>query len=66
MTQVNCVNHQVDLVVQATVELIDGGDFVAKVYEATVYLRKQNTLITEMGVTSPKKMNWWAALNNVL
>ena len=66
VTQVNCVNHQADLVVQATVELIDGGDFVAKVYEATVYLRKQNMLITEMGVASPKKTNRWAALNNVL
>jgi len=32
----------------------------------TVYLRKQNTLITEMGVASPKKTNRWAALNNVL
>jgi hypothetical protein len=31
-----------------------------------VYLRKQNTLITEMGVASPKKTNWWAALNNIL
>jgi hypothetical protein len=40
MTQVNYVNHQADLVVQATVELIDGSDFVAKVFEATVYLRK--------------------------
>jgi len=65
VTQVNCVNHQVDLVVQATVELINGGNFVAKVYEVTVYLRKQNTLITEMGVASPKKTNRWAALNNV-
>jgi len=66
MTQVNYVNHQADLVVQATVELIDGSDFVAKVYEAMVYLCKQNTLITEMGVGSPKKTNWWAALNSVL
>ncbi|KAH9558971.1 hypothetical protein CY35_06G034900 [Sphagnum magellanicum] len=66
MTQVNYVNHQADLVVQATVELIDGSDFVAKVYEAMVYLCKQNTLITEMGVASPKKTNWWAALNSVL
>ncbi|CAM6051710.1 unnamed protein product [Sphagnum compactum] len=66
VTQVNCVNHQADLVVQATVELIDEGDFVAKVYEVTVYLRKQNTLITEMGVASPKKTNRWAALNSVL
>jgi hypothetical protein len=65
VTQVNCVNHQADLVVQATVELINGGNFVAKVYEVTVYLRKQNTLITEMGVASPKKTNRWAALNNV-
>jgi len=66
MTQVNYVNHQVDLIVQATVELINGGNFVAKVYEVTVYLRKQNMLITEMGVASPKKTNRWAALNNVL
>jgi hypothetical protein len=66
VTQVNCVNHQANLIVQTTVELIDEGDFVAKVYEATVYLRKQNTLITEMGVTGPKKTNEWAALNNVL
>ena len=66
VTQVNCVNHQADLVVQATVELIDGGDFVAKIYEATVYLCKQNMLITEMDVASPKKTNRWAALNNVL
>ncbi|CAM6027359.1 unnamed protein product [Sphagnum balticum] len=66
VTQVNCVNHQIDLVVQSTVELIDGGDFVAKVYEATVYLHKQNTLIIEMGVASPKKMNRWVALNSVL
>jgi len=65
-TQVNCVNHQADLVVQAIVELIDGGDFVAKVDEATVYLCKQNTLITEMGVAISKKTNWWAALNSVL
>jgi hypothetical protein len=66
VTQVNCVNHQADLVIQATVELIDGGNFVTKVYEAMVYLRKQNTLITEMGVASPKKTNRWAALNSVL
>jgi len=66
VTQVNCVNHQADLVVQATVKLINGGNFVAKVYEVMVYLRKQNTLITEMGVASPKKTNWWAALNNIL
>jgi hypothetical protein len=66
VTQVNCVNHQADLVVEATIELIDGGDFIAKVYEVTVYLRKQNTLITEMGITSPKKTNRWAALNSVL
>jgi len=64
--QVNYVNHQADLIVQAIVELIDGGDFVAKVYEATVYLHKQNTLITEMGVANPKKMNQWVALNSVL
>jgi len=64
--QVNYVNHQADLIVQAIVELIDGGDFVAKVYEATVYLHKQNTLITEMGVANPKKMNRWVALNSVL
>ncbi len=57
VTQVNCVNHQADLIVQATVELIDGGDFVAKVYEATIYLHKQNTLITKMGVASLKKTN---------
>ncbi len=66
VTQVNYVNHQADLVVQTTVELIDRGDFVAKVYEATVYLRKLNTLITEMGVASPKKTNQWVALNSVL
>ncbi len=66
MTQVNCVNHQADLVVQAIVELIDGGDFVAKVDEATVYLRKQNMLITEMGVAISKKTNRWVALNSVL
>jgi len=66
VTQVNCVNHQADLVVQAAVELINGGNFVVKVYEVTVYLRKQNTLITEMGVASPKKTNRWATLNNVL
>jgi len=66
VTQVNYVNHQADLVVQAIVELIDGGDFVAKVDEATVYLCKQNTLITEMGVAISKKTNWWAALNSVL
>ncbi len=64
--QVNYVNHQADLIVQAIVELIDGGDFVAKVYEATVYLHKQNTLITEMGVAGLKKTNWWTALNIVL
>jgi hypothetical protein len=63
---VNCVNHQANLIVQAIVKLTDEGDFIAKVYEATVYLRKQNTLITEMGVASPKKTNRWAALNNVL
>jgi hypothetical protein len=40
VTQVNYVNHQANLVVQATIKLIDGGDFVAKVYEATVYLHK--------------------------
>ncbi|CAK9216861.1 unnamed protein product [Sphagnum troendelagicum] len=40
VTQVNCVNHQADLVVQAIVKLINGGDFVTKVYEVTVYLRK--------------------------
>jgi hypothetical protein len=66
MTQVNYVNHQADLVVQTTVELIDGGNFVAKVYKVTVYFRKQNTLITEMGVTSSKKTNRWAVLNSVL
>jgi hypothetical protein len=32
----------------------------------TVYLHKQNTLMTEMGVASPKKMNWWATLNSIL
>ncbi|KAH9536202.1 hypothetical protein CY35_17G095900 [Sphagnum magellanicum] len=63
---VNYVNHQADLIVQAIVELIDGGDFVAKVYEATVYLHKQNTLITEMGVANPKKMNRWVALNSII
>ena len=66
VTQVNCVNHQANLVVQATVELIDEGNFVAKVYEAMVYLRKQNMLVTEMGVASPKKTNRWATLNSVL
>jgi hypothetical protein len=65
VTEVNYVKHQADLVVQATVELIDGGDFVAKVYKATVYLHKQNTLIIEMGIASLKKTNRWVALNNV-
>ena len=64
--QVNFVNRQAYLVVQATIELIDGRDFVTKVYEVTGYLLKQNTLITERGVASPKKTNRWAALNNVL
>ncbi len=45
VTQVNYVNRQADLIVQATVELIDEGNFVAKVYKAMVYLCKQNTLI---------------------
>jgi hypothetical protein len=66
VTQVNYVSHQANLIVQATVELIDGGVFVAKVYKATVYLRKQNMLITKMDVASPKKTNRLAALNSVI
>jgi hypothetical protein len=35
-------------------------------YELTIYLCRQDNLITEMGVTSPKKTNRWVALTSML
>jgi hypothetical protein len=66
VVQVWCPLHQIDLVVKETTDAIDGGAWLSMTYELTVYLRRQDNLITEMGVTSPKKTNRWVALASVL
>ncbi|ETW07418.1 hypothetical protein H310_01941 [Aphanomyces invadans] len=66
VVQVWCAPHQLDLQVHLYVDEIDGGAWVKKTYEVTVYLRRQSNLITEMCVTSPKKTNRWIALGSVL
>jgi len=66
VVQVWCPLHQIDLVVKETTDAIDGGAWLSMTYELTIYLRRQDNLITEMGVTSPKKTNRWVALTSVL
>jgi hypothetical protein len=66
VVQVWCPLHQIDLVVKETTDAIDDGAWLSMTYELTVYLRRQDNLITEMGVTSPKKTNRWVALASVL
>jgi len=66
VVQVWCPLHQIDLVVKETTDVIDGSAWLSMTYELTVYLRRQDNLITEMGVTSPKKTNRWVALTSML
>ncbi|RHY20099.1 hypothetical protein DYB32_010111 [Aphanomyces invadans] len=64
--QVRMVRYAQYRVIHLYVDKIDCGAWVKKTYEVTVYLRRQSNLITEMGVTSPKKTNRWIALGSVL
>ncbi len=66
VVQVWCPLHQIDLVVKETTDVIDGGAWLSMTYELTIYLCRQDNLITEMGVTSPKKTNRWVALTSML
>ncbi|KAH8956639.1 hypothetical protein BDL97_07G051700 [Sphagnum fallax] len=66
VVQVWCPLHQINLVVKETTNAIDRSAWLSMTYELTVYLRRQDNLITEMGVTNPKKTNRWVALASVL
>lgn len=61
-----CPPHQIDLVVKATANLIDDGNWVKFVYTLSTYLRKQTNLITTMNVICPKKTTRWVCLGKVL
>jgi len=61
-----CIPHQMDLVVRATTEAIDQGEWIDVVYKLSVYLRAQSNLILSMGVTCPKKTNRWLHLGMVV
>ncbi|CAK9258550.1 unnamed protein product [Sphagnum jensenii] len=61
-----CAPHQIDIVVKATAEGINNGDWVKQAYSFSVYLRAQDNLIIAMNVKCPKKTNRWAHLGRLL
>ncbi|CAK9275998.1 unnamed protein product [Sphagnum jensenii] len=61
-----CAPHQIDIMVKATAEGINNGDWVKQAYSFFVYLRVQDNLIIAMNVKCPKKTNRWAHLGCLL
>ncbi|RHY01598.1 hypothetical protein DYB25_012879 [Aphanomyces astaci] len=57
-----CIPHQMDLVVRATTEAIEQGEWIEIVYKISVYLRAQSNLILSMAVTCPMETNRWLHL----
>ncbi|ETW09945.1 hypothetical protein H310_00368 [Aphanomyces invadans] len=60
------VPHQKDLVVKSTTRHLDGCQWIDTAFAVTVFLRRKEILITDMGVTCPKKTNRCMHLSHVL
>ncbi len=59
-----CVSHQIDVVINNTVALLQDGQWIKVVYKWCMHLRCQEKFIMDMnGEMCPKKMNWWVHFN---
>jgi hypothetical protein len=61
-----CVPHQINIIVKASAENINGSSWVKFAYTFLVYLRMHDILIISMNVKCPKKTNHWVHLGRLL
>ena len=62
-----CAVHQLDLVVKTQSQRLFDGEWLKVTYTLSVYLRKQQNLITEMGgLKCPKKTTRWVAMGSTI
>ena len=59
-----CLLHQVDRVAKAALSSLFEGEFMVLVNKISTSLRKQDTLIREMGTTCPKMTTRWLAMGS--
>jgi hypothetical protein len=63
--QIWCASHQINIVVKASTESINGGSWVKFAYRFSVYLHMQDILIINTNVKCPKKTNHWVHLGRL-
>ena len=60
-----CLLHQVDLVAKAKLQVLFSGEFMSLANKISTHLRRQGTLIREMGnIKCPKMTTRWLAMGN--
>ena len=61
-----CLLHQVDLVAKAKLQALFSGEFMSLANKISTHLRRQETLIREMGnIKCPKMTTRWLAMGNL-